>query len=243
MGSTLLLGFFLGMRHALDADHLAAVGSLAGGSGGGFRFLRLGLSWALGHSTTLVVLGSAAGFMAGPYGLITAGGHALAALLAYACYLLVWASKQKWARAVAAGVGAPLVASFLMPIVIQIGVDDQEQAVFQVMKPRQALQDTAAALDKAGSALVHENILAVCVVALLFGLAHLGPDPKFLGWAGFATAMGLVLGALFLTTGSLLPPIACHVAVNGLNLLHETWEQALFLDRSTGCLVPAPKGR
>jgi hypothetical protein len=59
VGSTLLLGFVLGMRHALDADHLAAVGSLAGGSGGGFRFLRLGLSWALGHSTTLVILGSA----------------------------------------------------------------------------------------------------------------------------------------------------------------------------------------
>ena len=58
MGSTLLLGFVLGMRHALDADHLAAVGSLAGGSGGGFRFMRLGLSWALGHSTTLVILGS-----------------------------------------------------------------------------------------------------------------------------------------------------------------------------------------
>ena len=58
MASVLLFGFLLGMRHALDADHLAAVAALAGGSGGAPRIVRLGVYWALGHSITLVMLGS-----------------------------------------------------------------------------------------------------------------------------------------------------------------------------------------
>ncbi len=58
MTSVLVLGFLLGMRHALDADHLAAVAALAGGNGGAPRILRLGAFWALGHSVTLVIFGA-----------------------------------------------------------------------------------------------------------------------------------------------------------------------------------------
>ncbi len=53
----LILGFFLGMRHALEADHLAAVGALASSrrtSGKGLAFL--GASWGMGHTTTLFLL-------------------------------------------------------------------------------------------------------------------------------------------------------------------------------------------
>ena len=58
MTSVLLLGFLLGMRHALDGDHLAAVAALAGGKDAKPRMIRMGLSWALGHSITLLGLGS-----------------------------------------------------------------------------------------------------------------------------------------------------------------------------------------
>ncbi len=58
MTSVLLLGFLLGMRHALDGDHLAAVAALAGTKDHKPRMIRMGLSWALGHSITLLGLGS-----------------------------------------------------------------------------------------------------------------------------------------------------------------------------------------
>ena len=39
------LGLFLGMRHATEADHLAAVASLATRSGSRMQTLRLGAVW------------------------------------------------------------------------------------------------------------------------------------------------------------------------------------------------------
>lgn len=47
------------MRHALDSDHLAAVAALVGGSGDKKpRMIRMGMSWAIGHSITLLGVGS-----------------------------------------------------------------------------------------------------------------------------------------------------------------------------------------
>ena len=37
-------------------------------------------------------------------------------------------------------------------------------------------------------------------------------------WAGWATVMGLLFGALFLATGSLVGPIVAHAAINVMNL-------------------------
>ncbi|HHI71842.1 MAG TPA: high frequency lysogenization protein HflD, partial [Rhodobacteraceae bacterium] len=57
MASFLVLGFFLGMSHALEADHLAAVGALASsGRASGRRLAFLGASWGMGHTTTLFLL-------------------------------------------------------------------------------------------------------------------------------------------------------------------------------------------
>lgn len=57
MVSFLLLGLFIGMAHALEADHLAAVGTLtSGGKATPKRLALLGASWGLGHTTTLLVL-------------------------------------------------------------------------------------------------------------------------------------------------------------------------------------------
>jgi ABC-type nickel/cobalt efflux system permease component RcnA len=51
------LGLLLGLIHALDADHLAAVGTLVGESRGLRRSSLLGASWGIGHAVSLLVAG------------------------------------------------------------------------------------------------------------------------------------------------------------------------------------------
>jgi hypothetical protein len=58
IGSLLLVGFLLGMRHAMDADHLAAVATLAT-RGGIAQTVRQGLAWGTGHTVTLLAFGGA----------------------------------------------------------------------------------------------------------------------------------------------------------------------------------------
>jgi ABC-type nickel/cobalt efflux system permease component RcnA len=57
MTSLLLLGFLLGMRHALEADHLAAVASLATRSRSLLHTVSQGAAWGLGHTLTLLLAG------------------------------------------------------------------------------------------------------------------------------------------------------------------------------------------
>lgn len=57
MVSFLILGMVIGMAHALEADHLAAVGTLAvTGRASPKRLAFLGVSWGMGHTTTLLLL-------------------------------------------------------------------------------------------------------------------------------------------------------------------------------------------
>ena len=56
--SLLSLGFLLGMRHALEADHVAAVASLLTRSGSMGDSIRQGAVWGTGHTLTLFVFGS-----------------------------------------------------------------------------------------------------------------------------------------------------------------------------------------
>src|SRR5207248_1092940 len=61
MFATLGLGFLLGMQHALEADHIAAVSSIAARRTDIGDILKHGLTWGLGHTLTLFALaGSAA---------------------------------------------------------------------------------------------------------------------------------------------------------------------------------------
>jgi len=55
----LLIGFLLGMRHAMESDHVAAVASLVTKSPSIRESIRLGSAWGLGHTVTLFVFGSA----------------------------------------------------------------------------------------------------------------------------------------------------------------------------------------
>lgn len=52
----------------------------------------------------------------------------------------------------------------------------------------------------------------------IFALVHTGPHRSFRLWTAFAAAAGLLFGVLFAWRGSLLAPIAAHVAVNAVNL-------------------------
>lgn len=54
------LGFIIGLQHAFEADHLAAVATLASRHGRASDILKHGLTWGLGHTLTLLGLGGAA---------------------------------------------------------------------------------------------------------------------------------------------------------------------------------------
>ncbi|MCU7938751.1 MAG: urease accessory protein [gamma proteobacterium symbiont of Bathyaustriella thionipta] len=58
MGSLLIVGLFIGMRHALEADHIAAVASLVSGKQTLTHTIRVGSAWGIGHTITLFLFGS-----------------------------------------------------------------------------------------------------------------------------------------------------------------------------------------
>src|SRR2546421_10548122 len=54
------LGFLLGMQHALEADHIAAVSSIAARRTQVGDIVKHGLTWGLGHTLTLFAVAGAA---------------------------------------------------------------------------------------------------------------------------------------------------------------------------------------
>lgn len=58
MTTILLMSLLIGMRHALESDHLAAVASLATRSRSLRQTLRLGATWGVGHTLALFLFGS-----------------------------------------------------------------------------------------------------------------------------------------------------------------------------------------
>jgi hypothetical protein len=93
--SVLLLGFGIGMQHALEADHVAAVSSIASKETSMRRIVALGAFWGLGHTLTLMLFaggaiafgltidGPVAGWLELLVGLMLVGlgGHAVGALI------------------------------------------------------------------------------------------------------------------------------------------------------------------
>lgn len=68
MLSVLMLGLLLGLQHALDADHLAAVASLSTRGRSLRDAVRLGAAWGLGHALTLLLFGGAVLWIGGSVG-------------------------------------------------------------------------------------------------------------------------------------------------------------------------------
>jgi sulfite exporter TauE/SafE len=59
MFTFMTLGFLIGLQHALEADHIAAVATLAAGKTGFRPIARHGAIWGLGHALTLGAFGGA----------------------------------------------------------------------------------------------------------------------------------------------------------------------------------------
>lgn len=58
MLAILLLGFLVGVRHALEADHVAAVTTLASRSASLMDRVKVAAAWSSGHALSLVALGT-----------------------------------------------------------------------------------------------------------------------------------------------------------------------------------------
>jgi hypothetical protein len=59
LGSLLFLGMLLGLKHALEADHLSAIATLAARSASTRDTLRVALAWGAGHAAALALGGTA----------------------------------------------------------------------------------------------------------------------------------------------------------------------------------------
>ena len=59
----------------------------------------------------------------------------------------------------------------------------------------------------------------VLISSVAFGLAHVGPDRRYLLWTAWAVLAGVVFGLLFEATGGLLAPVTAHAAHNAATLL------------------------
>ncbi len=57
--TSLFFGFLLGVKHALDADHIMAVTTIVSRSNSLLRSVLVGLSWGIGHNLTLFAVGFA----------------------------------------------------------------------------------------------------------------------------------------------------------------------------------------
>jgi membrane protease YdiL (CAAX protease family) len=81
-----------------------------------------------------------------------------------------------------------------------------------------------AGLSSLGEELLFRGLLVplagVVPAAMLFGLAHQIKGPSRWVWTGWATAVGLLLGAVFALTGSLVGPLLAHAIVNAANLTY-----------------------
>jgi uncharacterized protein len=59
----------------------------------------------------------------------------------------------------------------------------------------------------------------IVVASVAFGLAHIGPDRRYLLWTAWAVLAGVIFGILFQATGGLLAPVTAHAAHNAATLL------------------------
>jgi hypothetical protein len=57
--SLLVLGFFLGMRHATDADHVAAIATIVSRERSVAGSALIGAAWGVGHTITVMAVGTA----------------------------------------------------------------------------------------------------------------------------------------------------------------------------------------
>lgn len=97
MATVVVLGFLVGMRHALEADHLAAVATLARESRGVRDGALRGAVWGLGHTLTLFVVGGVCLFVGGvvPAGFARAAEAGVGAMLVVLGLQVFWRLRRQ----------------------------------------------------------------------------------------------------------------------------------------------------
>lgn len=90
--SVILLGTLMGLQHAFEADHLAAVSALIR-QGGRERPARLGFSWGVGHMVALLGVGGTALLLG-----LTIPRSAQRLLEAAVGLMLLWLGSSVWVR-------------------------------------------------------------------------------------------------------------------------------------------------
>ena len=70
--------------------------------------------------------------------------------------------------------------------------------------------------------------IGLVAASLLFGVAHVGPDRRYLVWTLWAVGAGFLFGALYEWTGGLLAPTVAHAAHNAATLL--LWKRSRGAD-------------
>jgi membrane protease YdiL (CAAX protease family) len=70
------------------------------------------------------------------------------------------------------------------------------------------------------------------VASVLFGLAHISPDRRYLVWTAWAVLAGFVFGFLYEVSGGLLAPILAHSGHNAATLL--LWKRSRRDQRKAG---------
>lgn len=60
--------------------------------------------------------------------------------------------------------------------------------------------------------------VGLVVASLAFAAMHFVPRREMWPWTGFALVVGLLFGAMFEWTGSIVAPVVAHTVVNGINL-------------------------
>lgn len=211
------MGFLLGIKHAAEADHVAAVATLASGQVSLTHTLRQGIAWGVGHTLTLMLFG----------GVMLALGNAIPAGMAQALELVVAI------MLIALGID---VLRRLLRQKIHVHVHDHAQAIRHVHVQSHATTESVSAQKRVTAALEmqpHDHRHGLPLRALAVGMMH--------GMAGTAALIllsldavklvqtGLVYIALFgvgSTAGMALLSVAIAVplrltAARGLGWLHQ----------------------
>jgi len=168
-----------------------------------------------------------------------AGGYALLASLATALVLalrggLPWVHPAPWitlplgsSLGLSAGLGVGL--GLVLVLLTRVAVPRFRWARGLHLELRPVARDLTigrilviAGFSSVGEELLFRGMLQPWIglvpAALLFGVVHQIPGPSRWVWVGWATIVGLGLGAIFALTGSLLGPLVAHALINGVNL-------------------------
>jgi membrane protease YdiL (CAAX protease family) len=168
-----------------------------------------------------------------------AGGYALLATLATALVLalrggLPWEHPAPWldlpqASALGLSAGLGLGLGLVLVVLTRLAVPRFGWARQLHAELRPVARELSlgrilviAAFSSLGEELLFRGMLQPWIglvpTALVFGLVHQIPGPSRWVWIGWATTVGLGLGAVFALTGSLLGPLLAHALVNAVNL-------------------------